>query len=241
MADPNGTFAKIRASIAHLGVRVFVLLAFRTAIERLTAGRIRVTAYRFVAQPVASQADAPASGRGSIETRFAGIDDPLVAQFPRPRAVIERRFADGAVCIVAHKEHRFAGFLWLQTPRYVEDEVRCVYEMEPAGAAAWDFDVYVEPHFRFGKTFVRLWDAARAHLRQRGLAWTMSRISLFKPESLRAHERLGAQRLGDALFFSGKRHQIVLFNLPPYFHAGGPGSSPMLRLKAPNEVPLRHR
>ena len=55
---------------------------------------------------------------------------------------------------------QFAGFLWLQIPRYVEDEVRCVYEMEPAGAAAWDYDVYVEPDFRFGKAFVRLWDAA---------------------------------------------------------------------------------
>ncbi len=241
MAKSTGTLAKIRGSIASLGVRVFVLLAFGTAIERLTAGRIRVIAYRFVAQPVASQPDASSSRRGSIETRFAGTDDPLVAQFPRPRAVIERRFADGAVCIVAHKEHRFAGFLWLQTPRYVEDEVRCVYEMEPAGVAAWDFDVYVEPDFRFGKTFVRLWDAAHAHLRQRGLAWTMSRISLFKPESLRAHERLGAQRLGDALFFAGKQHQIVLFNLPPYLHAGGPGSSPTLRLEAPDEVPSRVR
>ena len=241
MAEPTGTFAKIRASITRLGVGVFVLLAFRTVIERLTAGRIRVIAYRFVAQPVASQPDASSRRRGSIETRFAGTDDTLVAQFPRPRAVIERRFADGAVCIVAHKEHQFAGFLWLQTPRYVEDEVRCVYEMEPAGAAAWDFDVYVEPDFRFGKTFARLWGAAHEHLRQRGLAWTMSRISLFKPESLRAHERLGAQRLGDALFFASKQHQIVLFNLPPYFHAGGPGSSPTLRLKAPDDVPSRVR
>ena len=54
----------------------------------------------------------------------------------------------------------------------------------------------------------------------------MSRISLFKPESLRAHERLGAQRLGDALFFTGKQHQVVLFNLPPYLHMGGPEAAP---------------
>ena len=56
-----------------------MLLAFTTAIERLTAGRIRVIAYRFVAQPVASQPEASSSRRGSIETRFAGMDDPLVA------------------------------------------------------------------------------------------------------------------------------------------------------------------
>jgi len=239
MAETSGTFAKIRASIARYGGAVFALAAIRIALERITAGRIRVIAYRFVAQPVAAAPPAATVRRRSIETRLAGPDDPLVAYFPRPPAVIRRRFADGAVCIVAYKEHRFAGFLWLQTPRYVEDEVRCVYEMEPAGAAAWDFDVYVEPDFRFGKTFVRLWDAAHEHLRPRGVAWTMSRISLFNPESLRAHERLGARRLGNALFFAGARRQIVLFSLPPYLHAGGPRTSPTLRLAAPGKTTPR--
>jgi hypothetical protein len=38
-------------------------------------------------------------------------------------------------------------------------------------------------------------------MRARGVRWTISRVSAFNAESIRAHQRLGARRTGWALFF----------------------------------------
>ena len=88
----------------------------------------------------------------------------------------------------------------------------------PAGQAAWDFDVYVDPEHRSGLGFARLWDEANGWLRRRGVAFSWSRISAFNPGSLASHARLGARVAGKATFFRLGPCQLMIASLPPYFH-----------------------
>lgn len=211
------------SSVRHLarsvGVGVAFCYALARACEVATRGRVRVIGYRFVAQPVAAEGQAGPARGGAIELRSLAAGDPLAAQLPRPPAVIARRFADGARCLVAVRSGRVVGCLWYQEREYVEDEVRCRYRFDP-DVAVWDFDVYVDPEFRLGRLFARLWDCAHSELRARGYAWTFSRISAFNAESLAAHARLGARPLGGALFLVAGRLQVSFASLVPYVHFG---------------------
>lgn len=188
-------------------------------LEIATRGTVRVIAYRFVAQPVPECGEPLPARAGTIELRRLQADDPLVAQFPRPPAVIARRFRVGAQCLAAAKGGKLIGFLWFKESEYDEDEVRCRYRFDP-NTAVWDFDVYIDPDFRFGRLFARLWDYAHRELRARGYRWTVSRISAFNPASLAAHARLGARALGGALFLVIGRVQVSLMSVAPYFHIG---------------------
>lgn len=186
-------------------------------LDTATNGTVRIVKYRFVAQPVPdSPAASPERGR-AIELRWLQSDDPLVAQMPRPPAVIARRFGDGARCLAAVKSGRLIGFLWYKEGEYLEDEVRCRYRFDPA-TAVWDFDVYVDPEYRLGRLFSRLWSTAHAELRARGYRWTISRISAFNSASLAAHARMGARTVGSATFFAIGRLQISFSTVAPRFH-----------------------
>lgn len=143
----------------------------------------------------------------------------------------------GAVCLAAENRDRFIGFIWLKEVEYPEDEVRCNYLLEPRGVSAWDFDVYIDPAFRFGRTFVRLWDCANAWLRERGYRWSLSRISAFNPESIAAHDRLGTRRIGSAIFLRLGELQVAFLDRAPFVHVGwGGDQTPTLRLAAPNDM-----
>jgi len=72
------------------------------------------------------------------------------------------------------------------------------------------------PEARGGLTFVRLWDEANAYLRGHGIAWSVSRISAFNPESLAAHRRLGARRISSALFLRIGDLQLLLSGVRPF-------------------------
>ncbi|MCX8114263.1 MAG: GNAT family N-acetyltransferase, partial [Burkholderiaceae bacterium] len=180
---------------------------------------MRLVSYHFVAQPVAATDQLTPGLARSIEFRSLHPDDPLVPQLPRPPEVIARRFRSGARCLAAVKSGRLVGFLWYKEREYFEDEVRCRYRYHPT-ASVWDFDVYVAPEFRLGRLFARLWDFANSELRARGFRWTISRISAFNPESLAAHSRLGARRLGSAMFLVAGPLQVSFASLPPYVHVG---------------------
>jgi hypothetical protein len=148
--------------------------------------------------------------------------------------VIARRFAEGAVCFVARSGERFAGFIWLQLSPYEEDEVRCRYVPTPGATTAWDYDVYVVPEFRMSRAFLRLWDAANAHLRQNGVAWTLSRISMFNPSSLGAHARLGVRPTGTAVFVRFGAVELAFFSMAPYVHFSRTmAKRPVVTLRAP--------
>jgi hypothetical protein len=204
-------------------------------LDQVSAGRVRLVKYYFVAQPVTKESPPPGAESLDIEVRAVPRRDPIVAVFPRPRSVIAARFDSGARCFVAAKSDRFVGFLWLAEKQYMEDEVRCLYVLEPEGEAAWDFDVYVAPDARLSRAFFRLWSAANEFLAQAGYRWSLSRISAFNISSFAAHRRLGLQRLGAAIFLCVGATQVGFLTRAPYVHLSVRKSSyPVLKLRAPS-------
>jgi GNAT superfamily N-acetyltransferase len=230
-----GRLRQLLNAFARLGAANAMLWVSSRLLERASRGNWRIYRYRFVAQPVAVAPLLAGSRAGAVSIRRVPADDPLVSRFPRPAVVIAQRYAMGALCFAAERNGDFVGFIWLKEARYPEDEVRCLYVLEPPGEAAWDFDVHIEPQFRSGRTFARLWDHAFAWLREHGYRWTISRISAFNPESLAAHRRLGILTLGSATFVRMGRAQIAVLGRPPFVHMSWrDGDVPLLRLRAPD-------
>ncbi|BCT69206.1 hypothetical protein NNRS527_02820 [Nitrosospira sp. NRS527] len=231
MTSIAGRKKEFHQMLQHWGwfnVGLFVLSKF---LGRISGGKVRLYRYYLIAQPVAKTALLP-PGRGrKIEIRLIQEQDEIIREFPRPAAAIQARFKQGAKCLVALKEQRFIGFLWLLLGSYQEDEVRARYIPLPAERAAWDFDVYVEPDLRLGLTFPRLWEQANRILTENNVLWSCSRISVFNSGSLDAHAHFGTLSLGSALFFCAGRWQITFSSISPYFHLSShPDSFPQFRL-----------
>jgi hypothetical protein len=227
-------FRKISSTIRQLGWIEGSVYLFSRGLSALTLGHGRLIRYHFVAQPIPSEGGAGVRSSPKITIAFVDATDPLVATFPRPNAVVEKRFRDGSVCLAAKAGEKFAGFLWLKKGQYDEDEVRCLYQLLKPRESVFDFDVYVEPEFRYGRTFSRLWGAANSHLAAEGVRWSFSRISSFNTESLRSHARMGIQKLFTANFICLGRLQITIANADPFFHISfTAGSRPTLVLVPP--------
>ena len=95
--------------------------------------------------------------------------------------------------------------------------------------------MHVEPEFRMGRSFLRLWDAANALLRERGVCWSISRISAFNPVSLNSHARLGTRLLGKVTFVVlGSLQVSFTGQLIPHFSVSDK-SPPILQLRAPEK------
>lgn len=225
---------RIKRNFAELGRKDGLLYLISRGLEALSRGRARIIRYYFVAQPV------PAAGTRTVRDNPrhpvapATAGDAVVHDFPRPPAVIANRFRNGDLCLTAHADGRFAGFLWLARDAYDEDEVRCRYELAVPAHSAWDYDVYVEPDFRIGRTFMRLWDAANRHLAADGVRWSFSRISAFNPVSMQAHGRLGIRRLVTATFLCVGPLQLTVTDTRPRLHLSWSAHRrPTLRLHPP--------
>jgi hypothetical protein len=191
-------------------------------------------AYRLVAQPIAPKPLLPPARGRSIEIRLMERGDPALAGLPLTPAVLDYRFGQGAVCFGAFKGGAIIGCLWLCLGPYLEDEVRCRFVPRDA---SWDFDVYLHPEHRVGFGFARLWDEANAYLRARGLAWSISRISVLNTKSLAAHDKLGIRTLGTATFAKLGALQVMLATLAPFIHLSlSPSSAPTLVLRAPADA-----
>lgn len=171
------------------------LYALHRALGAATGGRAGVVPYELVAQPIGAGKLGAVRDDPGTQVRLAGPGDAIVTEFPRPAAVNRWRWEQGATCHVATVKGEFAGTLWIQHDLYREDEVRCDFVM-PDARTVWDFDVYVAPRYRLGRTMGRLWKAVDAGLAAEGVAWTFSRISRFNADSLNSHARLGAVSIG---------------------------------------------
>jgi hypothetical protein len=144
--------------------------------------------------------------------------DAVIRQLPRPEWVAPFRFSQGAMCLAALKAKKMVGFLWLTLGPYQEDEVRCRYVPLPPGQSSWDFDIYVDPEYRNGVVFMKLWDEANRYLASRQVRWSLSRISAFNSGSILSHARMGAKPIGTATFLSIGRWQIAVSTVAPYVH-----------------------
>jgi hypothetical protein len=126
----------------------------------------------------------------------------------------EQRFDQGAVCVGAYRNDTLMGYVWFCFQQYVEDEARCVYIL-PA-FAAFDFDVYVFPEHRMGRAFAAVWYGATKYLTGIGVGVSFSRVARTNMLSRRSHTRLGARRVGEALFLKLGHLQIMVSTLRPY-------------------------
>jgi hypothetical protein len=198
-------------AVRRHGVVDGMLYVAARAVHRLTRGRALLTKYYFMAQPVPA-ASRRVPGKGIVIERVHE-GDPRLALFERPAEELARRFGGGATCLAAWHGEALAGFLWFTERPYDEDEVRCTFRVDPRDRAVWDLDVHVVPRFRLGRTFALLWEAAFDEMRARGIRWTISRVSAFNADSMRAHQRLGARRTGSALFFLWGSLHVMLPSL----------------------------
>ncbi len=173
--------------------------------------------YYLVAQSLNTQPLLP-KNKGQLLRIVELLPDQLDSHpCPRPRAVLADRYRQGAVCIAAYKGEEFAGCIWYVKPRYQEDEVRCLYDLQ-SEHAVWDFDVYVVPKFRLSPVFLKLWDEVSAKLLAENCYWSLSRISAFNAMSLSSHKRLGAKVLGWAVFTQLGSIQLTIATVRPYLH-----------------------
>lgn len=236
MTGAPRAFAAVRENFSSLGIVDGMLGSAARALDKASGGCIRIFKYRFVAQPVPDAPLAPPVDGVNTRIYRALPVNGIVRDFPRPPEIVARRFADGAVCLVAERAQRLAGFIWLIRDRYCEDEVRCDYVLDPADALAWDFDAYVAPECRMSRVFAQLWDAANRFLKSEGCRFTVSRISAFNAASLAAHQRLGIVRLATGTFVVAGRFQLALFSCRPWCHVGvRPESRPRVVFHPPGQ------
>lgn len=225
---------RLRHTLRTLGLVNGPMYLLDRFFSRATGSRVRLVKYRVVAQPVGGASAESIRAGGSSAVEDAAPGHPLAAMFPRPAAVIAKRHANGARCLVATVKAQFAGYLWWQRGHYDEDEVRCRYVLAQPAESAWDFDVYVEPRYRLGRTLAVLWQGADQRMHSKGVRWTFSRISSFHADSLASHARLGAVTVAPARFWATGRVQPELFGQPPYAHLSVRGATcPLLQVAPP--------
>lgn len=230
---PIPIISRLQSTFTSLGWNNALWYLLGQALHRLNP-RWNVYKYYLVAQPVAAQPRLSSRQGASIEVRILPENDRAIAAMERPAKVIAQRFRQGCICLGAFKGDELIGYLWLQLGPYMEDEVRCRFIPQPETQAAWDFDIFVHPKQRIGFAFAKLWDAADALMRARGIRWTMSRISAFNTASLAAHKKLGLKSVGESVYVVLGNVQITVSNLPPFLHVSfSPGRFPTHRVNSP--------
>lgn len=199
-------------------------------LDRGSGGRIRFHVLRFYLQPLPA---IPALSERPGDAIKVGPIDPTAfdaAAFGRPAEAIAERTRSGAMCIGAVKDDALLGFIWAQKGTLQERIVRCRMSVTPSSNVAWDFDVFVQPRFRLGRVFGRLWNAMARALREDGFSATISWIRLGNRASESAHEKLGAFRIAWAAFLTVFDHQLMLSSERPRIAYAPPGKSTHLTI-----------
>jgi GNAT superfamily N-acetyltransferase len=216
------------------GPGVTLLYALHRVLGKLSGGRAGVVSYLLVAQPLGRPGTARLRPDPACEVARATERDAISQAFPRPATVNQQRWRDGAVCYAARVKGRFAGTIWIQRERYAEDEVRCDFVLAQPAESCWDFDVYVDPDFRLGRTMARMWQHVEDELVKQGVRWSFSRISRFNAASLKSHARLGARAVGSATFLVLGGWQFALMGRSGWRISGPGGRRPTLVLHPPD-------
>ncbi len=205
---------KFRGLVAEFGFGNAALYVFGLALRRICP-RVFVYRYYIVAQPVPDKSLLPPRRGRTISVRELKPGDPAFSSLPLDEDVLAYRFAQNVTCLGAFQDEKPIGCLWMCFDAYDEDEIRCTFRLAPAEGVSWDFDVYLHPDVRLGFAFLRLWDEANAILRDRGIAWSISRISGFNPGSMASHARMGAVRVGSLIALKGPKWQLVYSSYKP--------------------------
>lgn len=209
---------KIQTPISTLGIVDGVLYLINRLLCVISRDRCSLLRYYFFAQPINRVVGERVTRNTDILIRRIFPEDPILPKLLRPISVLEDRFRQGATCFLATKGIEVVGYIWIILDTYKEDEVRCLYRTLPHRKVAWDFDVYIDPRYRLGRSFVRLWDAAANFLSEHGYEASVSRISAFNQRSLKSHSSMGAVRIGSAIFIKFGQAQIMLSGIRPFAH-----------------------
>lgn len=230
------SLAPIKNAFGTLGLVWGSVYLLHTMLTRATGGRVRLVPYAFMVQPLGTHAFDGVRDDPRTTVALTPADSPLVRQFPRSPAVVQRRYQAGAQCYAVCVKGQFAGHIWISHERYDEDEVRCQYRLADTERAVWDFDVYVAPEFRGGRAVARLWKGVDAALTRQQVQCSFSRVSRFNPSSLAAHSRLGVRQTGWASFLVIGPMQLCFASVEPHLHLSWhPGSAPTFILERPRE------
>lgn len=211
-------FRSLAAPFKEFGFATGLLYVVSSALARASS-KTRLFAYDLVVQPI-SESPLLDESRTKSRLMMRRIEqgEPVTSLMPVATDVINARLRQGAVCLGAFRGDDLVGYIWYSPGEYQEDEVRCAYVLEPAAQSVFDFDLYILPKYRLGRAFAGIWDAANAHLRERRVTQSFSRISRFNSASLRAHAHLGCRRLASAIFLRAGVLQLMFASAPPYLH-----------------------
>lgn len=201
--------AKLKQTYRELGTADTLLYILDKALVTLTFNRLLIHKYYITRQPVTAAASVPPTKALDIEIKQLASDDPTLDMMDRPATTLQQRYSRGGQCFAAFKKEQFAGNLWLNFDQYQEDEVRCRYILQPAGTAAWDYDVFVLPKYRFSYVFAKLWDYANQQMINRGIHYVYSRINYYNIGSLQSHKRLGSKVFGTVYFVNLGKWQLM--------------------------------
>ena len=221
---------KLSEPFKNFGVTTALLYVCQRVLARLPVN-LTVMKYHLVAQPVPPEPKRRRPHKLSI-TQIPP-EQYRDHWFPRPRAAIEARYAQGAVCFVAFDNDEPLACLWLKAQGgFNEDTIRSRFEPTPVDHTAWDFDVYVHPAHRLGRTFLHLWTHAFDWMRERDIRWTMSRIDAFNLASINSHRRLGAQITGHVIYWTWGNWQLTLSSQRPRWNLSR-SAVPVYRVNTP--------
>jgi L-amino acid N-acyltransferase YncA len=235
MTTPS-VYTRWRLTVAELGAIDAFWYVLARMLVRLSP-RFNLYKYYLVAQEISERRLLSEHRGRNVVIRRVYPGDGVLAEFPVPGSVIEARYRQGALCLAAFRDQELLGYAWAVVGPYDEDEVRSRFVPAPAGASAWDFDIYLVPSQRLGIVFPKLWEEVNRHLRAQGVRWTMSRISAFNPASLASHRRLGARIVGRVIYFVFGKIQLTLATRWPYAYLSfRQGRAPTFRVSAPEGV-----
>jgi len=172
--------------------------------------------YELMVQPVFAKSLLPANMSKSFECREIKQGDSNLSLMPRPQEIIEFRFNQNAICLGIFKNHELIGYIWFSFGKYFEDEVRCIYILEPANESVFDFDLYLFPEHRMSLGFMVIWEETNKYLCKRGIKQTFSRLTQSNIASKKAHDHLGWKRCARAFFLKAWRIELMFATTSPY-------------------------
>ena len=201
-----------------VGAAKTVFFVLQRTIRRLTFETIAPHFFYLLVQPVHAAPLLPERLRAGVTIRSIELGEANEVTFLRSLSEVKARLEGGDICLAAYRGDEFVGYFWLHFGPFVDEVSRCRFVPTPTDRVAWDYDLYILSHERGGIVLAALWDAANEVLRSRGYDWTESWISALNGPSFRAHERLGARRLGTVFFMRLGALQITLSSLPSHVH-----------------------
>lgn len=221
--------SSLKSLINELGITNTISYLFSRVFNSVFG--IEMTHYIFYSQPISSKKRVSEKKLAQYEFQVCDQNSQIISQLDRPLEVIETRFKQGAICLLAKKEDLLLGCIWLVKQRYIEDQIRASYYFPDD--TIWDFDVFVIPKKRLTPLFAALWDTADNLMLEQNINKSISRILAYNSSSIKSHTSAGASKIGWLIALSRNNFQITFHSLAPFIHiaTSKQNSGPHLRFK----------